>query len=146
MSKQLKSILWKNWLLKVSHPWSTAAEILLPVIFMALLILIKQITSSYDSPNVAYTCGNTVTLFPPSRSRSHYLLQYPWSYYTSLNSENALNESSPVNCLIKPDTCQEQNYYRGGTRVNDVKLYDQYGYVDSGSSSGISANPFYSKF
>jgi hypothetical protein len=71
--------------------------------------------------------------------------QYPWSYYTSLNSENALNESSPVNCLIKPDTCLEENYYRGGTKVNDVKLYDQYGYIDSGSSSGISVNPFYSK-
>lgn len=63
MSKQLKAILWKNWLLKVSHPWSTAAELFLPVIFMALLILIKQITSSYDSPNVSYSCGNAVNFF-----------------------------------------------------------------------------------
>jgi len=127
MSKQLKAILWKNWLLKITHPWSTAAELFLPVIFMALLILIKQITSSYDSPNVSYSCGNT----------------YPWSYYSSLDSESILNETSPVTCLIKPDTCTAENYYRGGFRINDVKFYDEFGYVDSGSSSGISTNPFY---
>jgi hypothetical protein len=46
--------------------------------------------------------------------------------------------------LIKPDVCHESNYYRGGTKIGDLKLYDQYGYVDSGSSSGTSANPFYS--
>lgn len=126
MSK-LKAILWKNWLLKVTHPWSTAAELFLPVIFMALLILIKQITTSYDSPNISYACGNT----------------YPWSYYSSLNSENAFNETSPVTCLLKPVSCTADNYYQGGFRINDVKLYDQYGYVDSASSSGISTNPFY---
>ena len=32
MAKQLKAILWKNWLLKYTHPWSTAAELLLPAL------------------------------------------------------------------------------------------------------------------
>ena len=59
--KQLKAILWKNYLVKVAHPISTTAEILLPVLFMALLILIKSITSKYDSPNIAYYCGNIVS-------------------------------------------------------------------------------------
>jgi hypothetical protein len=63
LSRQLNSILWKNWLLKKAHPWSTFAEIMLPVVFMALLILIKLVTTKYDSPNIAFYCGNT---FPVS--------------------------------------------------------------------------------
>ena len=138
MSKQLKAILWKNYLLKITHPWSTAAELFLPVIFMALLILIKQITSSYNSPNVAYSCGNA----------------FPWSYTTYFDSSNVLSPSSAVNCLLKPDVCHESNYYQSGFYIEDtnieplkeVKLYSEYGYIDSASSSGSSTNPFYSKF
>mmetsp|Transcript_26423 Transcript_26423/g.39214 ORF Transcript_26423/g.39214 Transcript_26423/m.39214 type:complete len:1955 (+) Transcript_26423:136-6000(+) len=123
MSKQLKAILWKNYLLKIAHPWGTAAEILLPVLFMALLILIKQITSSYDSPNIAYYCGNA----------------YPW-FYTS----DITNDSTPVTCLEKPAGCSESNYYRGSFRSGTgEKLYEQYGYVDSAASYGSSNNPFY---
>lgn len=118
--KQLKAILWKNYLLKKAHPWSSLAEILLPVFFMALLILIKSITSVYDSPNIAYYCGNT----------------FPWHYTTSTTS-------IPLDCLMEPPTCSKDNYYQGGTKIDGVHYYDQYGYVDSGSSSGISSNPFY---
>ena len=137
MSKQLKAILWKNYLLKITHPWSTAAELLLPVVFMALLILIKQITKSYDSPNVSYSCGNA----------------FPWSYTSFFDSTNILSPSSAVNCLMKPEVCYESNYYQSGFYIDsnieplkDVKLYSEYGYIDSASSAGTSTNPFYSKF
>lgn len=129
--KQLKAILWKNYLVKVSHPISTAAEILLPVLFMALLILIKSITSTYDSPNIAYYCGNI----------------YPWNYYTDLDPSNIFNETSPLQCLYKPDECTEKNYYRGSYKTDTGdKFYDQYGYVDSAASYGNSDNPFYGTF
>lgn len=109
------------------------------VAFMALLILIKSITNKYDSPNVAYYCGNA----------------YPWYYEdgTSLNASNVLT-SPLVQCLEKPTECTTENYYKSGITLSDgedegsegVNLYSQYGYVDSSASDGASTNPYYSKF
>jgi hypothetical protein len=73
-----------------------------------------------------------------------YYYQYPWSYYTSVDASNILNETSPLMCLVKPDGCTEKNYYRGSYKLdNGEKIYDQYGYVDSAASFGNSNNPFY---
>ncbi|KAL8489520.1 hypothetical protein ACS0TY_025437 [Phlomoides rotata] len=39
--RQLKAMLRKNWLLKIRHPFSTCAEILLPTVVMLLLIAVR---------------------------------------------------------------------------------------------------------
>lgn len=39
--RQLRAMLRKNWLLKIRHPWITAAEILLPTVVMAMLMLVR---------------------------------------------------------------------------------------------------------
>lgn len=104
------------------------------VAFMALLILIKSITNKYDSPNVAYYCGNA----------------FPWYYEDgiSLNSTN-LMASPLVQCLEQPSECTTENYYKSGFTLSggeqDVNIYSQYGYVDSSASYGVSTNPFYSE-
>lgn len=112
------------------------AEILLPVLFMVLLIMIKSLTSIYDSPNIAYYCGNA----------------YPWFYYSNPVGASAdlspVGEGiSPLQCLRKPDNCELRNYYKDSATFtyNDqaVTLSSQYGYVLSGASSGQSENPFY---
>ena len=102
---------------------------------MALLILIKSITKQYDSPNVAYYCGNT----------------YPW-YYENGASLNATNiaQSPLMQCLEKPTACTTNHYYQSGITLSSadgdsLDLYSQYGYVDSSASFGVSSNPFYSK-
>jgi hypothetical protein len=105
---------------------------------MALLILIKSITNQYDSPNVAYYCGNA----------------FPWYYEDGavLNASNIM--SSPlVQCLEKPLECTQENYYKSGFTIGEaapeqegVSIYSQYGYVDSSASFGVSTNPFYSEF
>ena len=61
--RQLNAIMWKNWLVKRSHPVTLFAEIMLPVFFMALLMLIKTITTVLTSPAVAYYCGQ-VNILP----------------------------------------------------------------------------------
>lgn len=105
---------------------------------MALLILIKSITNQYDSPNVAYYCGNA----------------FPWYYEdgSTLNASNIL--SSPlVECLQMPQQCTTENYYKSGITLGQdedeeeegISLYSQYGYVDSSASDGVSTNPYYSK-
>ena len=127
LGRQLRAILWKNALLKKAHYKATLAEILLPVFFMTTLILIKQITTVYDSPNVAYHCGNT----------------YPWHYAAESTG------SIPFDCTLKNDTCSADNYYRDGysfySNEEKITAYSQLGYIDSGSSSGQSTNSFYSK-
>eukprot|EP01031_Cornospumella_fuschlensis_P022275 gene22275-27238_t len=134
---QLKAILWKNWLLKKAHLAGFLAELFLPVAFMALLILIKSITSVYDSPNVAYYCGNT----------------YPWSYSdTPPTTLEELVTSTPYYCTQKPNTCSIPHYYEDSYSVIDYsvpepfttyKFYGQYGYVESAASSGQASSPFY---
>lgn len=39
--RQLRAMLRKNWLLKIRHPWITAAEILLPTVVMLMLMLVR---------------------------------------------------------------------------------------------------------
>ncbi len=91
-----------------------------------------MITSKYDSPNVAYFCGNT----------------YPW-FYTSGDGADVASQNfsvNPVQCLVKDDTCAADNYYQDGTTINNQEVYSQYGYIDSPVSFGVSTNPFYGIF
>lgn len=110
---QLKAILWKNWLLKRAHFSGFMAELLLPVFFMALLILIKNITSKYDSPNVAYHCGNA----------------YPWTYNGQLDSYDGAINKYPFVCTQKPKTCTADHYYEEFLYDSDRNIsgYSQYG-------------------
>lgn len=108
------------------------AEILLPVGFMALLIIIKGITQVYDSPNIAYYCGNA----------------YPWFYSTSLYIRPGIEQvwtDIPATCVKKPDGCSVKHYYQSKEKVPDTELkgYTQLGYVQSAASSAVSSNPFY---
>ncbi|RYH30059.1 hypothetical protein EON65_06455 [archaeon] len=114
-----------NLILSTSLFWTDVtgflAELFLPVAFMALLILIKSITSVYDSPNVAYYCGNT----------------YPWSYSaTPPQTLEQLVTKSPYYCTQKPNTCSVGHYFEDSYTVVDYsvpepydsyKFYGQYG-------------------
>lgn len=73
------------------------AEIMLPVGFMAILVAIKNVTTVYDSPAVAYYCGNT----------------FPW-FYTSLFPipDISLFTEVPVVCTQQPSTCDAHHYYQ----------------------------------
>lgn len=98
------------------------AELLLPVGFMGLLILIKSITTIYDSPNVAYFCGNT----------------YPWFYADSFDwfDPSSWKSSIPFTCTQKPRTCSAKSYYQDSITESgeifysdpyNVSAYQQYG-------------------
>lgn len=39
-------LMWKNWLLQWRHPFQTAVEILAPVLFSALLVLIRSLVET----------------------------------------------------------------------------------------------------
>lgn len=98
-------------------PSGFLAELLLPVAFMALLILIKTITSVYDSPNIAYYCGNA----------------WPWYYSTFPSADpNQMMMQPPYTCTQKPATCSLDNYYRYGASMDvtddfSLSFYGQYG-------------------
>lgn len=62
---------------------------------MVLLVWIKSLTTVFDSPNVAYVCGQTI----------------PWQFEEDLDPATALN-SPLVKCLRKPDKCTAEHYYR----------------------------------
>lgn len=55
--QQLKSTLYKNVLLKKANKIGFLMELILPVGFMCLLILIKSTVDIVSSPNIAYYCG-----------------------------------------------------------------------------------------
>ncbi|XP_071958195.1 phospholipid-transporting ATPase ABCA3-like [Antedon mediterranea] len=47
--RQFKLLLWKNWLLQIRRPVGTVFEIILPLLFTALLLLAKGLTNSTDN-------------------------------------------------------------------------------------------------
>ncbi|CAM9315593.1 unnamed protein product [Choristocarpus tenellus] len=117
--RQLGAMLRKNALLKLGDWAQTLAEVTIPALFMLLLVWIKSITTTYDSPNVAYTCGQT----------------RPWMYQEQLDFSDLF--SNPlVECLLKPPDCETDSYYRGDNIMSAETgvegLYPTVGYVDSG--------------
>ncbi|KAM7263046.1 hypothetical protein ACFE04_000729 [Oxalis oulophora] len=52
--RQLKGMLRKNWLLKIRHPFVTAAEILLPAVVMLLLIAVRMRVNPQAHPAQPY--------------------------------------------------------------------------------------------
>ncbi|XP_031098016.1 ABC transporter A family member 1 [Ipomoea triloba] len=52
--RQLRTMLRKNWLLKIRHPYITCAEILLPTIVMLLLIGVRTQSDTQIHPAQAY--------------------------------------------------------------------------------------------
>lgn len=64
---------------------------------MLLLVWIKSLTSTFDSPTVAYVCGQTI----------------PWVYEDSLPQDpDDLLNSTMFKCLTKPAHCTADHYYR----------------------------------
>jgi len=100
---------------------------------MALLIMIKSLTDVYDSPSVAYYCGNA----------------YPWFYSSPNSLEELVTQDGPFDCLVKPATCSLPHYYQSSASFDVPKInqtitaYSQYGYVSSAASSGSADAPFY---
>lgn len=52
--RQLKAMLWKNWLLKVRHPFVTCVEILLPTVIMLMLIAVRTRVDTRIHPAQPY--------------------------------------------------------------------------------------------
>lgn len=45
-------LMWKNWILQWRHKIQTIVEILVPVLFSSLLVLMRSLVSPTDFPNV----------------------------------------------------------------------------------------------
>jgi hypothetical protein len=122
------------WSLSYSLPFhlGSAVELLLPVVFMINLIQIKYITNVYDSPNIAYYCGNV----------------FPW-FYTSSSIDlfsSSSSSSSPMQCTQKPLGCSSDKYYQQGFSLPlpvPVTAYTEYGYLETPASAKKSLSPFY---
>ncbi|GMF13570.1 unnamed protein product [Phytophthora lilii] len=64
----IRSLLWKNWLIKNRQPIATACEVLVPTFFILLLGLLKLITTTVDVPagwsdDADNTVGTSYNLF-----------------------------------------------------------------------------------
>ena len=70
-ARQLQALMRRAALGKLDGWKGSIVELLLPIGFAALLILLKDLADVYDSPNVAYSCGparpfdNTTAGLPP---------------------------------------------------------------------------------
>ncbi|CAM9319832.1 unnamed protein product [Sphacelaria rigidula] len=95
--RQMGAMLRKNYLLKKADWRQTVAEVVLPGLFMLLLVWIKSLTTVFDSPTAAYTCGQTI----------------PWQYEKRLPKNPVeLLDNPLIKCLQQPPSCTEKNYYR----------------------------------
>lgn len=84
---------------------------------MALLIFIKNITTTYDSPNIAFHCGNA----------------QPWYYndeYITYGQPN-VGKIVPFTCTQKPVGCSTGHYYQD--KISAEVGFNLSGYVQYGS-------------
>lgn len=56
--------MWKNWLLQWRHKVQTIVEILVPVLFSALLVLIRSLVDPKEMPPKSYEPVSINTLEP----------------------------------------------------------------------------------
>lgn len=57
MGKQLDKFLllmWKNWILQIRHPVQTIVEIAAPVLFCALLVLIRSLVDPEEKHAISF--------------------------------------------------------------------------------------------
>lgn len=99
---------------------------------MALLIAVKQITTKFNSPTIAYYCGQS----------------YPWTYLDAYNRSDLLSLSPLTQCVHKPSNCSTTNYYRNMGSIDldgsEVPGYQTYGWMETPASAGFANYPFYS--
>ncbi|ETL45343.1 hypothetical protein L916_04543, partial [Phytophthora nicotianae] len=67
----IRSLLWKNWLIKNRQPAATACEVLVPTFFILLLGILKLLTTTVDVPagwsdDADNTAGTRYNLFQPT--------------------------------------------------------------------------------
>eukprot|EP00644_Phytophthora_capsici_P017588 jgi/Phyca11/535815/estExt2_fgenesh1_pg.C_PHYCAscaffold_420047 len=67
----MRSLLWKNWLIKKRQPIATACEILVPTFFILLLGVLKLLTETVDVPpgwsdDAGNSAGTSYNLFQPT--------------------------------------------------------------------------------
>ena len=97
--RQLRGVLWKNALLKRAGWLSTLFEVAVPVAMMSLTVLLKDLSTQYDNPAIAYTCG-------PARP-----------FDTSQPALLPVPDVAWVGCLQRPAECapgaeDTQGYYQ----------------------------------
>lgn len=71
---------WKNWLLQWRHPFQTVLEILAPVIFSALLVLIRSLVDPEDMQSITYDkfkLDNQASIFNESDTRPRRIMWSP---------------------------------------------------------------------
>ena len=51
---KFKLLMWKNWIIQLRHKFQTIVEILIPVAFSALLILIRSLVDPEEFPNPTF--------------------------------------------------------------------------------------------
>lgn len=57
---KFKLLLWKNWIIQSRHKVQTVFEIILPVMFMSLLLLIRYLVDPEGVPEPIYYTGEPV--------------------------------------------------------------------------------------
>lgn len=62
---KFRLLLWKNWLLQWRHPIQTVIEVLAPVIFAALLVLIRGLVEPVPMDQRVFS-PFTIDYFPPN--------------------------------------------------------------------------------
>ena len=114
--KQLKLLLWKNFLLQARRPIATAVEILLPILFVAILLVIRLttvkneqsperhwnsfgLTSNLPSDVVGQRTEKWKIAFAPDDTRYVKIMKNELPKFLSVDAESFINDKELLNNL-----------------------------------------------
>ncbi|KAK1930146.1 ABC transporter A family member 1 [Phytophthora citrophthora] len=135
----MRSLLWKNWLIKNRQPVATACEILVPTFFILLLGVLKLLTKTVDVPagwsdDADNSAGTSYNLFQPTGQ------DFEW-VDTDL-PKFALHESTMTGLMLKLG----RQSIDDGLRLHELSSSDfaacQMGVMAEGLVSTDTSSPF----
>ena len=71
---KLKLLLWKNYLIQMRHKWQTVLELLLPVLFTLMLVVMRVVIKSEDYAEPVVYNSYAIKQNPPYNTF--------WKWYT----------------------------------------------------------------
>lgn len=110
-------LMWKNWKLQLRHPVQTLFEILVPVFFCAILVLVRSLVESEEIQEVHYP------EFSPYENNTLSRYKIAFAPNTSNGVNNLMQDVTEMIVKCRPDCENVTNIMKGFATAQELENY-----------------------